>query len=788
MAKLDYGKIREHLSGLCMLPGAKEIAESLVPSADLHTVRQTLRETDEGRILLRLNPLFSVRGAREIRPYLERCERGGILNPAELLEIRDTLKAARQIRQTILESKTAEKESYQELFSLRQIIERIIPQKEIEDGVSRCIAEDGNIQDRASDELARLRRALKTGQQRIKDGIEGILRNPNYQKMLQDSVVTLRGDRYVVPVKLEYSSAFPGIVHDQSASGATVFVEPLAVVRLGNELREVMLKEDREMQRILQQLALAIAVKVPELFILYEALARLDFILGKARLSEKMEGGSPHLADQPIVKLVRARHPLLNGPVVPISVELGKEYRFIIITGPNTGGKTVTLKTVGLMVVMAQSGLHIPVEGDSGIGIFKRVFVDIGDEQSVEQSLSTFSGHMKNIVEIMEEADRDSLVLFDELGAGTDPAEGAALAMALLKELLTRRSCGIATTHYGALKTFAYETPGVENASVEFDSETLKPTYRLLIGVPGRSNALAIAQRLGLDQKILAEARAGLSERQSKESDLLENLEESQRAIEITKVKVEDEYRQARQRSEEIKNRNLELDEKVEEIIRKAKEEAVEIVRRARTEAGIVIKEIKEAQKLERRAQDTAMAKARQGLKQLSENTYGTKAGKNHQGIRPEQLEIGQAVYLPNLGQKGQVLQKPDNNNEVLILAGILKINVPVSELRIIDETRKTEHFANTIKGSFGLSKAAALRSEIDLRGKLVEEAEELLDKYLDDAVITGINQVSVIHGKGTGALRAGIHLFLKKHPHVKAYRLGEYGEGDTGVTIVDLK
>lgn len=771
-----------------MLPGAKEIAESLVPSADLHTVRQTLRETDEGRILLRLNPLFSVRGAREIRPYLERCERGGILNPAELLEIRDTLKAARQIRQTILESKTAEKESYQELFSLRQIIERIIPQKEIEDGVSRCIAEDGNIQDRASDELARLRRALKTGQQRIKDGIEGILRNPNYQKMLQDSVVTLRGDRYVVPVKLEYSSAFPGIVHDQSASGATVFVEPLAVVRLGNELREVMLKEDREMQRILQQLALAIAVKVPELFILYEALARLDFILGKARLSEKMEGGSPHLADQPIVKLVRARHPLLNGPVVPISVELGKEYRFIIITGPNTGGKTVTLKTVGLMVVMAQSGLHIPVEGDSGIGIFKRVFVDIGDEQSVEQSLSTFSGHMKNIVEIMEEADRDSLVLFDELGAGTDPAEGAALAMALLKELLTRRSCGIATTHYGALKTFAYETPGVENASVEFDSETLKPTYRLLIGVPGRSNALAIAQRLGLDQKILAEARAGLSERQSKESDLLENLEESQRAIEITKVKVEDEYRQARQRSEEIKNRNLELDEKVEEIIRKAKEEAVEIVRRARTEAGIVIKEIKEAQKLERRAQDTAMAKARQGLKQLSENTYGTKAGKNHQGIRPEQLEIGQAVYLPNLGQKGQVLQKPDNNNEVLILAGILKINVPVSELRIIDETRKTEHFANTIKGSFGLSKAAALRSEIDLRGKLVEEAEELLDKYLDDAVITGINQVSVIHGKGTGALRAGIHLFLKKHPHVKAYRLGEYGEGDTGVTIVDLK
>ncbi|NBJ14058.1 MAG: endonuclease MutS2 [Dehalobacter sp. 4CP] len=789
LAKLDFGAVRERLRNHCMLPGAKELAEALVPELDLRTVRALLRETDEGKILLRMNPLFSVRGAREIRPYLERCDRGGTLNPEELLEIRDTLKTARRLKNTLLEGSQAGKDPYSELDTLRETVDGIVPQKEIEDDISRSVSEDGDINDRASEELARLRKAKGTSQQRIKESLDGILRNPNYQKMLQDNVITSRGDRYVVPIKMEYSSAFPGIVHDQSASGATLFIEPMAVVQLGNELREITLKENREVQRILQQLTASVAARIPEILLLNEALIKLDFILAKARLSEDMEAGSPLVMNKQEVKLIGARHPLLTGPVVPISVELGIDDQFLIITGPNTGGKTVTLKTIGLMAVMMQSGLHIPVESDSRLGIFTRIFVDIGDEQSVEQSLSTFSAHMTNIVDITREADSRSLVLLDELGAGTDPGEGAALAMAILAELLERGSCGVATTHYGALKTFAYNTPGVENASVEFNPETLKPTYRLLTGIPGRSNALSIAQRLGLGSGILEKARSFISERDMKESDLLENLEDTQREIELKKRSVEEEQKKAEHKAAELKKKNLELEEKYEDILRKAKEEAVEVVRQARLEAEGIIKEIKEAQKKERREQEAALEKTRQGLKKLSEKVYETGyAERNKSGPKPGQVEPGQTVYMPNLRQKGQVLQKPDNNNEVLVQTGILKVSVPLSEIRLVDETRKPEHFEKTIKGTFGLSKAVNLRSEIDLRGKLVEEGILMLDKYLDDAVITGINQVSVIHGKGTGALRAGIHQFLKRHPHVAAYRLGEFGEGDSGVTIVELK
>lgn len=763
------------------------MAENLTPDSDLHTVKRMIRETDEAKILLRSNPLFSVRGAREIRPYLDRADRGGLLNPEEFLEIRDTLKAGRQVRALLLDEQRSGKDNYSELYTLREIVTAITPQKNIEDEISRCISEDGNVSERASDELSRLRRAKHNTQQRIKESMDGVLKNPAYSKMLQDNVITTRGDRYVVPIKVEYGSAFPGIVHDQSASGATVFIEPMTVVRLGNELREIILKENREVQRILQQLTALIAVSAADILRTYEALAKLDFVLAKAHLSEEMEAGAPLIVNKQEIKLVRARHPLLSGPVVPISVELGVKYNFLVITGPNTGGKTVTLKTIGLMTVMLQSGLHIPAESDSRMGIFDGVFVDIGDEQSVEQSLSTFSGHMTNIVDILEEADYKSLVLFDELGAGTDPAEGAALAMAIISELLARGCRGVATTHYGTLKTFAYNTAGVENASVEFDHETLKPTYRLLVGIPGRSNAFSIAERLGLRKNILEIARSYISEREMKETDLLENLEDTQREIEQQRQKIEEQRQSALQKTEELQRKKLELDEKYEEIVLKAKEEAVEIVRRAKLEAEAVIKEIKDIQKKERREQEAALQKARDNLKRVSESVYHSGKRKDKSGLKANEIEPGQMVYMPNLRQKGQVLKKLDHN-EVLIQAGILKLTVPLSEVRLIDETRKPDHFEKTIKGSFGLSKAVTLRSEIDLRGKLVEEGIELLDKYLDDAVITGINQVSVIHGKGTGALRSGIHQFLRKHPHVVSYRLGEFGEGDSGVTIVELK
>ena len=790
LTKLEYDKIREKLAAHCMLPAAKEIARNLVPESDLRRVRAILRETDEARILLRINPLFSVRGAKDIRVYLERCDRGGILNPEELLEVRDTLKTARQIRSIILEeNQSGKKGSYTELFSIREIVTAIIPQKNAEDEISRCISEDGSINDKASEELSRLRKSKNTSQNRIKDSLDAALRNPSYQKMLQEHLITTRGDRYVIPIKAEYSSSFPGIVHDQSASGATLFIEPMSTVQLGNDLRETILKEKREQQRILQQLTAVLTVKIADLTIIHEVLTQLDFVLAKGRLSEDMEAGSPLVLNTQEISLIRARHPLLTGTVVPLTVKLDKKQKFLIITGPNTGGKTITLKTIGLMSLMMQSGLHIPAESESRLGIFTGVYVDIGDEQSVEQSLSTFSGHMTNIVEIINKADDKSLALFDELGAGTDPAEGAALAMAILTELLQKGSIGVATTHYGTLKTFAYNTSEIENASVEFNPDTLMPTYRLLTGIPGRSNALSIAERLGLAESVLEKARSFISDREIKVTDLLENIEDTQRQIEFQKTKIEDEKRAVELKAVELDQQSTLLEQKQEEVLLKAREEAVEIVRQARTEAESVIKMIKEAQKKERKEQDAAMEKARQGISRLSDSLYqgGFTSQQKKSGLKQQQIEPGQMVYMPNLRQKGQVLAKPVNN-EVHIQAGILRLTVPLSEIRVIDETRKPDHFQKTIKGSFGLSKAMTLRSEIDLRGKLVEEGLEELDKYLDDAVLTGINQVSIIHGKGTGALRAGVHQFLKKHSQVTDFRLGELGEGDSGVTIVILK
>lgn len=784
--KLDFNKIRERLSNHCVLPRAKEFAEKLEPESDLRFVRQLLRETDEACTLLRFNPLFSVRGAKEIRKYLERSGRGGILTAEELLPIRDTLKTARQV-QTVLLQDDRGKKDYAELFALKDIVKTITPQKLLEDEISGRISEEGKVKDDASEELRRLRRTINNLQNKIKESLDNILRSSSYQKMLQDQVITFRGDRYVVPVKHEYASVFSGIVHDQSASGATVFIEPTIVVQLGNELRETVLKEKREVEKILQELTAKVAVKVEVIAHLYETLARIDFILAKAHLSIEMNAGSPIVINKQEIKLLSARHPLLKGEVVPLSVELGLDFDFLIVTGPNTGGKTVALKTLGLMVLMTQSGLHIPAESESRIGVFDKVFVDIGDEQSVEQSLSTFSGHMTNIVDIMNQADAKSLILFDEIGAGTDPTEGAALAMGIISELLDRGCKGIATTHYGTLKTFAYNDPRLENASVEFNAETLKPTFRLVTGIPGRSNAFSIAERLGLSNEVLEKAKSFISERQMQMSDLLENLEDTQRHIEIEKRRAEEERYQAQERAAMLEKKAAVMEHRQEELLHKAREEAVQIVRQARVEAEKVIKEIKEAQKKERKEQLEAMEKSRQKIKKLSDGLYGGDPAKKTK-LKPEQIKPGQNVYLPNLRQKGQVLTKPDNNNEVTVQAGILKVSVPLSEIRLIDESRRPDHFEKSMRGSMGLSKAVTLRSEVDLRGKLVEEAEEILDKYLDDAVLTGINQVSIIHGKGTGALRAGIHQFLKKHPHVREFRMGEYGEGDTGVTIVDLK
>lgn len=779
--KLGFDKICEDLANLCHLPRAKELARALMPSANFEVVKENLDQTSEGKELLRLNPLFSIRGAKEIRYYLERVLRGGTLAPEELLDIRDTLRAARSVKRSLKESKTP-------YPLLQEIMEQVETPKGIEEELTRCITEDGKVTDGASTALAELRRSILRLQNRIRETLEGILRNPAYQKMLQDPIITQRSERYVVPIKQEYRHAFSGIVHDQSASGATLYIEPTTVVNLGNELREVVLKEQREVQRILLDLSTKIEGEADCIADLHEALAKVDFILAKARLSEEMEGGPPILSPKREISLVQARHPLLTGKVVPLTIELGNRFDTVVVTGPNTGGKTVALKTIGLLAAMAQSGLHIPAESDSKVGIFSRIFADIGDEQSVEQSLSTFSGHMKNIVEIVEKADQRSLILLDEVGAGTDPTEGAALAMAIIQELHERGACVVATTHYGALKNFAYNTPRVVNASVEFDSETLKPTYRLLIGIPGKSNAFYIAGRLGLPEGILERGRAFLTERENQVADLIENLEDTQREIDFEKQKIQDERQAIEQESAELKRRAQMLEDKYQEMIAKAKDQYIEIVQEARREAEKLIDELKAALKEERKDQQ-AIERAREGLKKLSKKAGAHESPRDLSGgARPEDIKLGQLVYLTKLRQKGQVLSLPNEEGEILVQVGIMKMNVPLQEVRVVQEEQGNAPRKGGKQGSIGKKKVETIRTEIDLRGMLVEEASYKLDKYLDDAVLSGIGQVYVIHGKGTGALRQGIQEFLRGHHHVKSFRLGQHGEGDLGVTVVELR
>ncbi|MHB8127105.1 MAG: endonuclease MutS2 [Desulfitobacteriaceae bacterium] len=779
LIKLGFDKIRLFLTEYCILPRAGEIAETLVPFTDREEITVALRETDEGKELLRGNPLFSVRGAKEIRSYLNRCQRGGVLNPLELLELRDTLRTGRRVRQNLLEGKG-------EFPRLREIATAIEPQKKIEDEISHCINEDGAVADNATVELAEYRKARNRLQQRIRDSLEGILRNSSYQKMLQEALITQRSERYVVPIKQEYRSSFPGIVHDQSGSGATLFIEPMPVVHLGNELREIIFKEQREVQKILANLSGYVEASVSEISTLYEVLARIDFILAKVRLSEQMNAGTPLLVTAQEVKLVQARHPLIQGTVIPLTVELGLDYSMLVVTGPNTGGKTVALKTIGLLVAMTQAGLHIPAEGNSRIGIFSHIFVDIGDEQSLEQSLSTFSGHMKNIVHIVEQADQQSLVLLDEIGAGTDPTEGAALAMAILSRLHEQGCRVVATTHFGSLKTFAYQTSGVQNASVEFDSVSLSPTYRLLVGIPGKSNAFSIAAGLGLSDMVLEKARTFLTERELQVADLLENLKETQREIEAEKKVADEKLLAAEQRSKAIELQSLRQDEEYHKLLDRAREEAQEIAQMARREAEVIIHELKEALKKDKREQ-ASIDKARTGLKQLNDKLEATSgSARKKMGLLPEQVKLGMSVYLSKLRQKGQILKLPSDNGEIQVQAGVLKVTVPLSEVRLVhDEQVKLSRVSG--EGKLGMGKANTLRNEINLRGMLVEEATYALDKYLDDAILSGINQIYVIHGKGTGALRAGVQEFLSGHPHVRTFRLGRHGEGDLGVTVVEL-
>ncbi|HZW82220.1 MAG TPA: endonuclease MutS2, partial [Candidatus Deferrimicrobium sp.] len=779
LKKLEFNKIVDKLATLCTFQVSRERAEELVPFDSLEQAILGLRETSESKEILRFYPTLPLGGLRDIRSLLRKVEIGGFLQPTELLDIAGTLKSGRRLKKFILELN----QHYPRLKESAQLVSEF---RDLETKIANCIGEDGTVLDTASQELAVIRRQIKSLQVRIKERLEHFIRSSEHQKMLQDPIITLRDGRYVIPVKQEYRSQVQGIVHDQSSSGATLFIEPIAVVEMDNELRGYVAKEALEVERILRELTRAVELRLSEVKYTLEALASIDLIFAKGKLSAQMDAGEPKLNNNGIVDIYKGRHPLIQGKPVPVSISMGKSFDTLVITGPNTGGKTVTLKTVGLFCLMAQAGLHVPAEAETELSIFEYIFADIGDEQSIEQSLSTFSSHMTNIVGILEQVNYNSLVLMDEVGAGTDPTEGAALAMAILQYLQGRGAKTIATTHYSELKSFAYNNSRVENASVEFDIATLRPTYRLLIGTPGRSNAFEIAGRLGLNEEVVNLARGYLTEREVQVADLLQNLEETQRATEddreeAAKVRSELESLRAKLEDERLQQANRER-----AIIERASREATEIVKKAKQEAEEIISGLKELMH-EEKGKFHRANEAREKLKKIGQEA-GDMAVKN-QPIAPGQpltkVKPGQQVDIPKFKQKGYVLSEPNANSEVLVQIGIMKMYLKLEELRFVAEPKKEVH--STGAGKLAKGKTEEITREVDLRGLTVDEALYQVDKYLDDAMLTGLAQVNLIHGKGTGALRSAITDYLNGHPHVKSFRLGQHGEGGYGVTVVEL-
>ncbi|ABO50166.1 DNA mismatch repair protein, MutS family [Desulforamulus reducens MI-1] len=776
--RLEFDKVLERLASHAQSELGKQRVEELKPSTNMEDIKRWQAETSEGRELLRLDPLAELAGWHDIRQALTRASRYAVLSAEELFAVGETLAASRQIKKFF-----SEKTDRYPLLS--ELAESLTNQAQLEKNILQAVLPGGEIADDASPELLQIRRGIQRSQNRIRERMENIIRSSDNQKYLQDPIITIRNDRYVVPVKQEYRNQIPGIVHDQSASGATLFVEPMAVVEANNEVRQLVAAEKQEIQRILGQLSQEVSGVHEDISIALETLGDLDFIMAKARYSLKLNAWSPKILAGPMIDIKKGRHPLLPGDAVPATISLGKAFKTLVITGPNTGGKTVTLKTVGLFSLMTQAGLHIPAEAGTEMGVFKQVFADIGDEQSIEQSLSTFSSHMTNLVRILDRAGEGSLVLMDELGAGTDPTEGAALARAILEELHQRGACTLATTHYSELKNYAYATPGVENASVEFDVETLRPTYRLLIGRPGRSNAFEISARLGLRREIIESARGFLTTEQVEVAELISRLEKTQQAAE----KDRQEAALLRRESEQLKERYHALEQdlraKKEAILVKAHEEASRMVRQARLEAEDTVKELRSRLAEESaKNREQAIHHARNKLQQVTSKVAAKTPKRTADGEIPRQVKPGEEVFLPKYNQKAYVVGVSGNNVQVQV--GIMKMSVPMQELRTVKEVKVTSGQSKV--GQVLMDKAQHIGTSLDLRGMTADEAMLEIEKYLDDAFLAGLSSVTLVHGKGTGALRTSVQRELKNHPRVKTFRLGEAGEGGSGATVVTLK
>jgi len=785
---LEYDKIVERLADRASSNLGKELAGELMPSTDFDEIKQALKETTDAVTCILRKGSPPLGGIHDIRSSIQRAVAGGMLNPGELLRVADVLRVSRKLKGYI----TQDKMELEDTNTILLLCSNLGTNRTLEDRLDQSIESEDQLSDYASPALASIRRDIRRLQDSIKDKLNSIIRSAQNKKIMQDAVVTLRGDRYVVPVKAEYRSQFPGLVHDISQSGATIFIEPLAVVEANNEIRQLKNKEEREIERILMELTGEVANNADLLTENVKLLSRIDFAFAKARLSLDIKGVEPVLNTERRIVIKKGRHPLIDpAVVVPVDISLGDSFSTMIITGPNTGGKTVTLKTTGLFVLMAQAGLHIPAAENSEMCVFRKVFADIGDEQSIEQSLSTFSSHMKNIVNILNEVDEDSLVLFDELGAGTDPTEGAALATAILDRLTKRGIRTMATTHYSELKIYAMTTPGVQNACCEFDVETLRPTYRLLVGIPGRSNAFSISKRLGLDEGIIEDAKNFLTGEDIQFEELLSDIQKNRLETEKEREQATREMREIERLKEAAREQKKKIEDEKENILNQARKEARSILADARRQAEAIMERLKELEKAyhQQNAEREMMElkqNIRQKINELDERMAESVLPRKGYAKPPESLKPGDTVMIINLNQKGTVLEAPDKDGNVLIQAGIMKIKMHITQLRLVDEQRNiTDSIQNTRVSGV---KSGNVGLELDIRGLNIEEARVKIDKYIDDVVIAGLHEVSIIHGKGTGALRKGVHEFLSKHPHVKSFRLGKYGEGETGVTIVTIK
>ncbi len=781
---LEFDKIIKRLSEMAASEAGRKRCLQVRPSCHLDEVERLQQETAECIKALVKKGSPPLGGVTDLGPVLKRVEAGGVLDSEQLLAVADLLRCAAGMKEYMKAPRGGREEGFD---TLRAIVESLVPHPRVEKEITRCIEGPGQIADHASPTLRNIRRQVGSINEEIRAKLNSMVASAGFQKYLQDAIVTTRGDRYVLPVKQEYRGSVPGIVHDQSSTGATLFIEPMAVVELNNRLRELSAKEKLEIERILSTLTLLVSDVLDDIRTNMGILTELDVMFARGKLGLEMEATRPLYNTSGYINLKKARHPLIDPKVVvPISVHLGRDFDVLVITGPNTGGKTVTLKTVGLMVLMAQAGLQVPCQEGTELAVYRDVFADIGDEQSIEQSLSTFSSHMSNIVDILRQASRGSLVLLDELGAGTDPTEGAALAMAILDYLRSRRICTIATTHYSELKQYALTKERVENASVEFDVETLSPTYRLTIGIPGKSNAFEISKRLGLSESLIESASMYLTGEEVRLEDLIGDLERNKREAEQEKEWA----RRLRQEVERVKleyqNKARRLEERQEKILQQARAEAKRILEHAGEEAADLIKELRSLTAVESTERNRRIEQVRQKIRwdiekleeALSSGITGEGAGR-----QPRDLKPGDPVRVISLAQKGTVLEKYDD--EALVQVGIMKIKVKLGNLEKVEEEIKPKEIS---QGAGSLSKAATISAQVDVRGQVLEEAMITVDKYLDDAHLSGLKQVVIIHGKGTGVLRSGIQQLLRSNRYVASFRRGSFGEGGDGVTVVELK